>query len=260
VLAGGVLAAIIGPELAKLTVGLIESSLYAGSFAALIVVAIIALLLVQLIDIPPPGAAERTRPARSAREIARQPSFVTAVIGGVAGYAAMSFVMTATPLAMVAHQHSFASAASVIQWHIFAMFAPSFFTGRIIKRFGVLNVMRAGGGFILVCVVVNFLGAQAANFWIALVLLGLGWNFMFIGATTLLTEAYRPAEKALVQAANDFLVFGASTLAAFAAGVTFHAFGWATTNVAIVPLVLASFAATFWLARARRLQAGVETA
>jgi len=252
VLAGGVIAAIVGPEMAKATKDLWPTHVFAGSFAALIGVSIVALVLLQFIDIPRPSEAERRERGRPFLEIVFQPAFLVAVLGGVVGYAGMSFVMTATPLAMVGHDHHFDSAASVIQWHVFAMFAPSFFTGDVIKRFGAFKVMQTGAALTLLCVAINLLGTHLQNFWVALFLLGIGWNFLFIGATTLLTEAYRPAERALVQATNDFLIFGSVAIASISAGIVLDKLSWQAVNIGVLPLVLATLAATGWLGWRRR--------
>lgn len=253
VLAGGVIAAVIGPEMAKATKDLFAPVVFAGSFAALIGVAILAFCLLQFIDIPRPSEAERHGPQRPLAEIMRQPAFAVAALGGMVAYGGMNFIMTATPLAMVACGHGFDSAALVIQWHVLAMFGPSFVTGHIIKRLGVLNVMTAGAGLMAVCVAINLAGVGLVNFWGALVLLGLGWNLLFVGATTLLTETYRPSEKAKVQAVNDFLVFGTVTLASFSAGAAHHILGWESINYGVVPLLALSAMATLWLAHRRRV-------
>ncbi|MGQ0662615.1 MAG: MFS transporter [Pseudomonadota bacterium] len=252
VLAGGVVAALAGPELAKYTKDLMAPVVYAGSFAALIGVAILALAALQFIDIPPPSAAALGEKGRPLAEIVRQPLFVVAAAGGMVGYGGMSFIMTATPLAMMVHDHSFASAAFVIQWHAVAMFAPSFVTGQIIDRFGLYNVMLAGGGLVAASAAINLTGVTLAQFWIGLVLLGLGWNFLYVGATTLLTQAYRLAERAVTQAANEFLVFGAVTLASLSSGAVHHAYGWDVLNYALLPFLAVTMAATFWLSRQSR--------
>jgi MFS family permease len=254
VLAGGVLAALIGPELAKHTKDLFAPVTFAGSFASLIVVALISLTILQFIRIPKPSEAERREAQRPLSVIVRQPAFVVAALGGMVAYGVMNFVMTATPLAMRLCGHSFESTASVIQWHVVAMFAPSFFTGHLIKRFGLPNVMAAGAVLMAVCVAINLSGETVVHFWVALALLGLGWNFMFVGATTLLTTTYRPAEKAKVQALNDLLVFGTVATTAFSAGAAHHTLGWAVLNFVASPALLVGFAATLWLAR-RRLAA-----
>lgn len=251
VLAGGVLAALVGPELAKHTKDLFDPVIFAGSFASLILVAMAMLAILQFIRIPMPSESERRGPQRPLSVIARQPAFVVAVLGGMVAYGAMNFVMTATPLAMRVCGYSFESTAFVIQWHVFAMFAPSFFTGHLIKRFGLPNVMLTGVVLMAVCVAINLAGETVLHFWIALAVLGLGWNFLFVGATTLLTTTYRPSEKAKVQALNDLLVFGTVAATAFSAGVAHHAFGWASINYAAVPVLVLAAAATLWLMRSR---------
>jgi MFS family permease len=251
VLAGGVLAALVGPELAKHTKDLFAPITFAGSFASLILVALTSLTVLQFIRIPRPSEAERSEAQRPLSLIVRQPAFVVAALGGMVAYGVMNFVMTATPLAMRFCGHSFDATASVIQWHVVAMFAPSFFTGHLIKRFGLPNVMSVGAALMAVCVAINLAGETVVHFWVALALLGLGWNFLFVGATTLLTTTYRPAEKAKVQALNDLLVFGVVATSAFTAGAAHHAFGWTVLNSVTVPFLLLGFAATLWLALSR---------
>jgi predicted MFS family arabinose efflux permease len=256
-LAGGVIAAVLGPELAKLSKDWLAPVTYAGSFAALTGVAIVALLVLQFIRIPPPSAAERSGEGRPLAEIARNPTFVVAVFAAMVGYGGMAFLMTVTPLAMVAHHHPFEAAAFVIQWHVLAMFAPSFFTGALITRLGVLRIMFVGAALLALCIVANLSGADVAHFWLGLVLLGVGWNFLYIGGTTLLTETYRPAEKATVQAANDFLVFSTVTVGAVSSGALHSAFGWVPLNLVMVPFVAATLLALLWLELRRRRLATV---
>jgi MFS family permease len=251
VLAGGVLAALVGPELAKHTKDLFAPVIFAGSFASLVLVALTSLTVLQFIRIPKPSESERQEAQRPLSAIVRQPAFVAAALGGMVAYGVMNFVMTATPLAMRVCGHSFEATASVIQWHVVAMFAPSFFTGHLIKRFGLPNVMTAGTMLMAVCVAINLAGETVAHFWLALALLGLGWNFLFVSATTLLTTTYRPAEKAKVQALNDLLVFGTVAATAFSAGAAHHALGWDVLNYAAAPFLLLGVAATLWLARSR---------
>lgn len=252
VLAGGLIAAFVGPETAKLTKDLFAPIEFAGSFAALIGVAFLALLVVQLIDIPAPTAAERREPGRPLAEIAAQPTFIVAALTSMIGWSSMTFLMTATPLAMVACGHGFGAAAFVIQWHIIAMYAPSFFTGHLINRLGVMNLILLGAAMLAGAAAVNLSGLAVAHFWVGLFLLGLGWNFTFVGASTLLTETYRPSERAKAQAANDFLMFGAVTLAAFSSGATLHLFGWATINIGVLPGIAVVALAALWLRRRRR--------
>lgn len=251
-LAGGVIAAVIGPELAKLTKDLLAPVTYAGSFAALVGVAAIALLVLQFIRIPPPSAAERSEAGRPLLEIARNPSFLVAVFAAMVGYGGMALVMTVTPLAMVSHHHAFESAALVIQWHVLAMFAPSFVTGSLISRFGVLRIMMAGALLFVAAVAVHLSGTGVPQFWLGLVLVGVAWNFLYIGGTALLTQTYNPAEKAKVQAVNDFLVFGSVALCALSSGALHEGQGWAALNLVVLPFVGATLLAVVWLELRRR--------
>jgi MFS family permease len=249
VLAGGVLAAIIGPELAKHTKDIFAPVTFAGSFASLILTALTALIILQFIRIPQPSAAERTEAQRPLSVIVSQPTFLVAVLGAMVAYGGMNFVMTATPLAMQACGHSFESTAFVIQWHVLAMFAPSFFTGHFIKRLGAPRIMMAGAAIMMICLGVNLAGVSVWHFWLGLALLGLGWNFLFVGATTLLTTTYRPSERAKVQAFNDLLVFGSVAVTALSAGAAHHALGWDFLNYGVAPFLMATVGATVWLAR-----------
>jgi MFS family permease len=256
VLAGGVVAGVIGPEMARLTHDLFAPIAFVGSFVALAVVSIVALVVVQFIDIPAPVGEERTGATRPMAEILGQPKAAVAVFAGVAAYSVMSLVMNATPLAMVACGLTFGDAARTIQAHVLAMFVPSFFTGSIIARFGLLNVMKAGAVILVASAAVVLAGLDFWNFYIGLILLGLGWNFLYIGATTLLTETYTPSEKAKTQAANDFIVFGTVAAAAAASGWMQNTVGWAAINLGALPVVVASFFALLWLAaRMRRTAA-----
>lgn len=252
VLAGGVLAAVIGPELAKLTKDMLAPVAFAGSFGGLIGVSIVGLIILQFIDIPRPVLNVAATAGRPLMEIVRQPRFLVALIGASIGYAVMSFVMTATPLAMLGCGFAFEATASVIQLHIFAMFAPSFFTGHVIERFGTLRVMASGAVLLLACVAINLAGIALWNFTLALILLGLGWNFLFVGGTALLTESYRPEERAKVQALNDFLIFGLLAGVVTLSGVIEQRLGWAAVNLAALPLVVFVIAAVLWLALRRQ--------
>ncbi len=258
-LAGGVIAALLGPELAKRTQDLLPQAHFAGSFAMLVVVAIVAFVVLQFIRIPLPTATERAEATRPLGVIAHNPAFLIALGAAVVGYAGMAFVMTVTPLAMAAHHHSFESAAFVIQWHVLAMFAPSFFTGTLIARFGAARILLIGSLLFAGCIAVNLSGTDVSRFWIGLFLLGLAWNFLYVGGTTLLTSTYLPAEKAKVQAANDFVIFGTVTVATFFSGSLLNALGWAALNLIVAPFVLLTFLAILWLvwagARANRVAA-----
>ena len=176
-----------------------------------------------------------------------QPRFIVAAACGICSYALMSLVMTATPLAMIACGLSETDAALGIQWHVLAMFGPSFFTGHLIARFGKERIVSIGLVLLAGCSVVALAGIELAHFWTALVLLGLGWNFGFIGATAMLTETYRPEERNLVQAVNDFLVFGFVAAASFSSGALLTIFGWDSVNKIVFPFVVLCLALLVWL-------------
>lgn len=237
VIAGGVVAALAGPNIARFTRD-IGPAPFAVSFLALFFLGGIAFWLVTRLEVPAPTAAEASGPSRPLAEIMMQPVFLTALMGSVVGYAVMLLVMTATPIAMQVCGHPVGAAATVIQWHVLGMFVPSFFTGDLIRRFGVLPIMGAGILLIAGQVAAALSGIEFAHFVSGLVLLGIGWNFLFIGGTTLLTEAYRPSERAKTQAAHDFLMFGAITLSSFASGGLLNAYGWKTVNITVIPFLV----------------------
>ncbi len=260
VLAGGVVAAIVGPELAKWSRLAFTEAEFAGCFAVVMGLGIVTMLIVQLVRIPRPTAAEQSEKGRAWGELLRQPTLVVAVAAGMIGYGTMTLVMTSTPLAMVHHHHDFDDAAFVIQWHVLGMFVPSFFTGSLIQRFGVLNVMLAGMVLLAVCVGINLTGTEIMQFWSALLLLGVGWNFAFIGASTLLTETYRPAERARIQAFNDFMVGIAIAGASFCSGWLHGRFGWEAVNLGVVAPLVAVIVALLWLRGRRAAEALVRSA
>jgi MFS family permease len=253
VLAGGVVAAFAGPNLANWTRAMFDTALFAGSYASLIALYATSALVSSFIAIPPPAEAERRHSGRSLSDIMRQPDFIVAVLSAMIAYGVMNLLMTSTPLAMQHNGHSFGATAFVIEWHVLGMFAPGFVTGRLIKRAGLLNVMLAGSMLLGVCAGVNLLGVSVVHFWLGLLLLGIGWNFLFTGATTLLTEIYTAAEKAKVQGINDLLVFATVTLSAMSSGALHHSIGWAAVNLAVAPAIVLSLLAILWL-RWRRLQ------
>ncbi len=251
VLAGGIVGAFLGPGSAIWTRDLIPEHLFLGSYMSTMIFPLLAIGLLMLIDIPPPSEEERQSGGRSLAAIAAQPVFLVAVLGGMIGYGVMNLVMTATPLAMTAHHHHFGDTAMVIQWHIVGMFAPAFFTGSLINRFGVLKIMLAGTLLMFACVAVALSGFEFLYFFASLVLLGLGWNFLFVGGTTLLTEAYVPAEKAKVQAINDFLVFGTVAAASLTSGTLLHLIGWHAVLYGALPFLAITALASLWLLRRR---------
>jgi MFS family permease len=252
VLAGGIAGGILGPETSKISKDLFAQAVFAGSYLSLGVFCLLAIGLVSLIDIPPLTLAEQKESGRPLSVIARQPAFIVAVLSAIIGYGVMNLLMVATPLAMMACQHPFSDAAFVIQWHVIAMFAPSFFTGTLIKRYGVINVMLAGVVLNLGCIGVALAGLAVANFWMAMVLLGVGWNFMFVGGTTLLTECHAPSERAKAQGANDLAIFITMAVTSLSSGLLFTLQGWKLMNQLAVPFLLLTGAAMLWFAALRR--------
>jgi MFS family permease len=246
VLAGGLVGGFIGPELTKITIDLAQPT-YLATYASLLVFGTVAMAIVSLLAIPATAEAASHEPARPLRALAMQPKFAVAVLVAAIGYAVMNFLMTATPLAMRFCGHPYGAAASVITAHVIAMFAPSFVTGSLIKRFGVLNVMATGVAALFVCVAVALSGQQVMNFWWALVLLGVGWNFMYVGGSTLLTEAYRPSEKAKAQGLNEITIFAVQAISSFSSGVLVNAAGWEVLNYIALPLIVAAAASLAWL-------------
>ena len=252
VLAGGVVAAVLGGEVAKASFDWFLPYVYAGCYVALAIVGLIVLTMLQGVRIPRLSADQLRLSGRPLRVIARQPEFFVAVIAGALSYGAMVLVMTATPLAMGAHGFHFEDSATVIQWHVLAMFAPSFFTGTLIARFGVLTIILVGAVLMLGALCINIAGVDFMNFWGGLVLVGLGWNFMFVGGSTLLTSAYTIVERAKVQAANDFTVFSTSALAAFGSGALLTGFGWEGVNAGVAPAMAIALAAVIWMILVQR--------
>lgn len=247
VLAGGVLAGVVGPQTVIFTKDLFEPILFAGTFLAQAGLAFLAFILVSFVKIPKPMRAGQTGGGRSIFTIMRQQKFIVAAACGICSYALMSLVMTATPLAMIGCGHTQTDAALAIQWHVIAMFGPSFFTGSLIARFGQVKIVTIGLLLLAFCSVIALMGLEIAHFWSALVLLGLGWNFGFIGATAMLTDTYRPEERNMVQATNDFLVFGCVALASFSSGQLLHVFGWETVNIMVFPFVMLCLGLLVWL-------------
>jgi len=253
VISGGIVAAFTGPLLTNYTFD-INVIPFLGSFVTVAILAATAILMLTLIDIPRPDIAERSSSGRPLTEIVRNPELLAAIFVGMIGYSVMSLLMTATPLAMVAHGYMVHDASFVIQWHLIGMFAPAFFTGSLIVRFGVRKVMFSGTILLAGAIIAALVGETVTHFWVALFALGLGWNFTFIGASTLLTETYQPEERAKVQALNDFMVFGTVALASLTSGTILHFFDWRTVNLAAIPpITLAAAAIIFLIIRNRRI-------
>jgi MFS family permease len=242
VMAGGVFAGVIGPQLVTYTMDLWLPYVFAASFVAQAAVAALSALVLLGIQLPRPTAAE-TAGGRPIGVIARQPRFITAVICGVVSYLLMNFLMTAAPLAMRMCGLSQEAANLGLQWHVIAMYAPSFFTGRLISRFGAPRVVTAGLVLTTASAAVGLMGVDVAHFWLTLILLGVGWNFGFVGASALVLECHRPEEKARVQSLNDFAVFGTMAFGSFLSGGLLAAYGWNTVLwLSSAPLAVAVIA------------------
>ncbi len=255
VLAGGLLGAVTGPNLASATRTLFPVP-FAGAYLALMGVALLAMACMAAIrfEAQPPvlNAAGQPAHGRPLAELMRQPAFIVAVLGAALGYGVMNLLMAATPLAMQVCGFAFDDAATVLQWHVIGMFAPGFFTGHLIKRFGVLAVMGAGVLLNAACVVIALMGLELQHFGVALFLLGVGWNFLFTGATALALTAYRPEEKDRAQAAINFCVFATLALSSFSSGVLVTTQGWTLLNAgSLVPIAVTGLALA-WLALQRR--------
>lgn len=239
VMAGGVFAGVIGPQLVTHTMNLWEPYTFAATFLGQALVAALSATLLMGVKLPKPTPETRTG-GRPLRVIARQPEFLTALTCGVVAYLLMNFLMTAAPLAMQLCGLSQEAANLGVQWHVIAMYAPSFFTGRLIVQFGAKKIVMAGLGLTAFSIAVGLLGVDVGHFWLTLILLGVGWNFGFVGASTLVLECHHPDEKAKVQSFNDFVLFGLVALGSLLSGGLLTTYGWNTVLwLALVPLTLA---------------------
>ncbi len=253
VLAGGLVGGVLGPTASRWTVDLLGPR-FMGAYLVLIGIAVATMLLLRLIDIPTPSAGERSSAGRPLRVIAAQPKFIVAVLAGAIGYGVMNFLMVSTPIAMQACGLPYSDATFVISSHIIGMFAPSFVTGPLIRRVGVLPVMFAGAVFNLAAIGIALTGIAVAQFWWSLVLVGVGWNFLYIGGTTLLIETYRPEERARAQGTNEQAIFIMMTLSSLTSGMTLAAAGWERVNLFALPLVAVVAVAIVWYALRERAQ------
>jgi MFS family permease len=246
VLAGGIVTAILGPQIVIFTRELFAPLMFAGSFASILVLAAAGAFVLCFLRIPAKVAGKveiADSGARPLSEIVTRPRFVAALFCAVGGYALMSFVMTGAPLAMVGCGLSTDDATLGISWHVMAMFAPSFFTGSLIHRFGAERVVAAGLVLLIGCAIVALSGLALWQFWTALILLGLGWNFTFIGATAMVAASYRPSEKGKVQGFHDFVLFGSVAFASLMSGAVYNAWGWEMLNWIVFPVVVLCFVA-----------------
>ncbi|MGB0353917.1 MAG: MFS transporter [Paracoccaceae bacterium] len=252
VMAGGLLSALIGPQLVKFTSDATVVP-FLGTYLSVVLINLIGVTLFFFLDVPPPKAPSADAPqARSRRELLRDPKIAVAIICGMVSYALMNLMMTSTPLAVVGCGFPTGTAADIVSAHVIAMYAPTFFTGHVIARFGAVRVVALGLFLLALAGVVALMGVELTNFFIALVLLGIGWNFGFIGATAMLTQAHPAHERGRVQGLNDFLVFGCVTLASLSSGVLMSLgettlAGWNAVNIAMIPFLALAGAALIWL-------------
>lgn len=257
VMLGGIIAAFIGPNLANFAKDWIQGAAFAGSFMVTIALYVAMFLSLSFIKLPSEtkqtledeNSNKTDEPARPLSVIAKQPKFIVAIICAMLGYGVMSLVMTATPLAMRHHSHAFADTSFVIQWHLLGMFVPSLFTGYLIRFLGIYRVLTLGVVLGFVCVAINLMGHTVSHYWAALFLLGVCWNFLFVGGTSLLTETYRPSERAKAQAMNDFIVFTTAAAASLSAGYLQYQFGWKIVNIGVIPVLLLIALSLLWVTK-----------
>ncbi|WP_434567555.1 MFS transporter [Vibrio chagasii] len=253
-MAGGVLAAVLGPNLAIMSQQWSQDGLYIGAFASLIGLNILALVILQTIQFPKVSFSNQTPKSDPLSAIVKAPNFAGAVFAAMVAYAVMNILMTATPLAMIGCGFDFTKAAGVIEWHVLGMFVPAFFTGSLIEKFGSRMMILAGGILFVFCIAINIHGESIWHFRAALVLLGVGWNFMFIAATGLFSQSYQPQNKAKAQAFNEFVVFGCVTVTALLSGWLESTAGWQNLNIYVLPFVLAVILLFAFSARKSRIQ------
>jgi MFS family permease len=246
VLAGGILGGLLGPLSATYSKDWMSIT-YAGTYLSLVAFALIALAVQARLQLPSLSVDASHKPMRALGEIAKQPKFIIAALSAAFGYGVMNLLMVATPLAMNFCGHAFKDGVFVLQWHVVGMFLPSFFTGDLIKKFGASKIIIVGAVLNLIAVSINLSGITVTHFWFGLVVLGIGWNFMFIGGTALLTECYEPHEKTRVQGFNDMLIFTTMAISSSSAGVLVNARGWETVNYVSLPFIVIALAGTLWL-------------
>ncbi len=257
VLAGDVIAALVGSELAKLGKDLFASTEFLGAYVFLVATTLLSAAVIMALDIPrlsPAQAAEFRRPLA---QIMRQPVFVVATLTALVGQGTMNLLMTATPIAMVFHSgHSFNDSAFVIAWHGVGMFAPAFFTGNLIKRFGEIRIIVIGFALQIACVATALSGFGVMQYWFAMVLLGVGWNFAFTGGSSLLLQAHNAAERAKTQGAMNVLIYTSVAILTLSSGAILHYLGWVWLNILALPLIAVALSATLWYAATLRRSGG----
>lgn len=257
VLAGGVVAGFLGPELAKIGKDLFASVQFVGAYVLLCGAMLLSAATLYFLDIPGLTKAEREKSGRPIFEILSQPTVVVAVLASTIAQGVMNLLMTATPIAMLHDAHEFNSIALVIEWHVVGMFAPGFVTGMLIARFGELRMIATGLLLELACVGVALSGTAVFDYWLSMLLLGVGWNFAFTAGTTLLTTAYTPAERAKTEGTMNFIVYGFVATLSLSSGALIHYFGWMWTNLSALPLLAIAAAAIGWYALYLRRTASV---
>ena len=248
VLAGGVVAGFLGPESAKLGQNLVTSTPFVGAYLILTATTFASIFVLLFLDIPPLTSAERAGPRRPIGTIMMQPVFLAAALAAMISQGVMNFLMTASPIAMATCGLPFSDTAFVIEWHIFGMFAPGFFTGHLVKKFGEVKIIICGLFLQFVCVLVALEGIEVAHFWLSMFLLGVGWNFAFTAATSLMTTAYRTSERAKTQGAMNFLIYGFVSIMSLSSGALVHYFGWSAVNFGALPFLVIAVIATLWYA------------
>jgi len=246
VLAGGVIAGFVGPELAKLGKDMIGSVAFQGSYMLLVGVTLLTGVVVAFVDIPGLTEEEAAAPRRPMTAIMRQPVFIVSVLAAASSQAVMNLLMTATPIAMAQANHDFAATALVIQWHSFGMFAPGFFTGHLIRRWGETGIILAGLVLTALSIAVALAGQSVLMFWVSMALLGLGWNFAFTAGSSLLLRAHTPSERAKTQGAVNFIIYGVAAVAALSSGALLHFFGWEAVSICALPLIGVAALVTLW--------------
>lgn len=250
VLLAGVIGGFLGPQIARLTKDLLPYGEYTGSYAVLAVIYLLVMLTLAFLPSIRAQEEKFIGPERPLSAILVQPRYMIAVLSGVVAYGVMSLLMTATPISMhTIHGHSLEATALVIQSHVVAMYLPSLFTGSLIARLGTSRVMGMGILAMFTCVVIDLVGSHIYNYWTALVLLGVGWNFLFVGGTVLLTQSYFPPERFKAQGFNDFTVFGAQALASLSAGALVFSTSWRTINLIAIPLLFMVLVAVLFVSR-----------
>lgn len=250
VLAGGVGAAIIGPQVVIFARDLMAPVEFAGAYFAGVGLLLCGILILSFLKFEKPLSKQARASEDTGRplfEIITQPRFMVSLICAIGSYTLMAFVMTGAPLAMIGCGISITDSTLGIQWHVMAMFGPSFFTGHLIARFGKEKIVATGLIILIACALVALSGLELWQFWLALILLGIGWNFGFIGATAMLTDCYRPEEKSKAQGANDFILFSSVAFASFMSGQTLNAYGWTGLNLVVFPVVILCLAALLYL-------------